>query len=166
MSRKEELLVPGQADLELRQILERCKTLQLATMGSEGPEASYAPFLLHEDALYIFVSQLASHTKNLINASVVGVMLIEDEAESRNLFARNRVALQCVVSEIQTDAESYEQVMLLYRQRHGATVDLLRTLPDFRLFRLDPEKGRLVLGFGRAFRINLPDFRLEAIEAQ
>lgn len=165
MSRNEESHMPEQAEPELSQMFEQCKTLQLATQGPGGPEASYAPFLFHEDALYIFVSQLASHTKNLMNASSVGVMLIEDEAVSRNLFARNRVALQCDVSEIKVDTESYEPVMLLYRQRHGPTVDLLRTLPDFRLFRLGPEQGRLILGFGRAFRINLPGFQLEAIEA-
>ncbi len=165
MSRKQEPQVPEEAGQQLELILEQCKTLQLATLGPEGPEASYAPFLFNEDALYIFVSQLASHTKNLINASVVGVMLIEDEAVSRNLFARNRMTLQCVVSEVKADAESYERIMALYRQRHGPTVDLLRTLPDFKLFRLAPEQGRIVLGFGRAFRISLPGFQLEAIEA-
>lgn len=150
---------------QLTALIEGCKTLQLATLGPDGAEASYSPFLFDEDALYIFVSQLASHTKNLINSQTVGVMLIEDEADSRNLFARNRMTFQCLVSEVKTDAPCYEPIMDLYRQRHGETVDLLRTLPDFILFRLKPERGRLILGFGRAFRLSMPGFVLEAIES-
>lgn len=165
MSRKEEPQAPEQVGQQLMTLLERCKTLQLATLGPDGPEASYSPFLFNEGVLFIFVSQLASHTQNLINSSAVGVMLIEDEANSRNLFARNRMTLQCHVSEVKVDAEAYEPMMDLYRQRHGPTVDLLCTLPDFMLFRLTPVRGRLILGFGRAFRIGLPGFELVAIES-
>ncbi len=165
MSRKEEQQTPEQTGQQLIALLDRCKTLQLATSGVDGPEASYSPFLFREDALYIFVSQLAGHTGNLISSPRVGVMLIEDEADSRNLFARNRMTLQCYASEVKADAESYESIMERYRQRHGPTVDLLRRLPDFVLFKLTPEKGRLVLGFGRAFRISLPNFELETIES-
>ncbi|WP_299199155.1 pyridoxamine 5'-phosphate oxidase family protein [uncultured Amphritea sp.] len=155
----------SQAFQQLDRLLQLSNTLQLATQGETGPEASYSPFVFSGGNLYIFVSQLASHTRNLMRSPAAGVMLIEDEASSRNIFARNRITLQCHASEIAGDDKEYEPVMRLYRERHGPTVDLLRTLPDFRLFRLIPRQGRLVLGFGRAFTLEMPGFKLQPITA-
>lgn len=158
--------VDHQAVEQLNSLLQTGKTLQLATLGDNGPEASYSPFILSGGYFYIFVSKLASHTLNLMRSPAVGVMLIEDEAVSRNLFARNRLALQCLACEVRRDVGEYDQIMALYRERHGATVDLLLTLPDFKLFRLTPEQGRLVLGFGRAFTLQMPGFQLQPVIAE
>ncbi|MDX2421657.1 MAG: pyridoxamine 5'-phosphate oxidase family protein [Amphritea sp.] len=147
-------------------LLESSQTLQLATSGEAGPEASYAPFIFSQGALYIYISQLAGHTANVIRSSAVGVMLIEDEATSRNQFARNRITLQCTAEVVDSDSSEYEARMTLYRQKHGATVDLLRSLPDFMLFRLTPLQGRLVIGFGRAFTLQMPGFHLQPITAK
>ncbi|MBN0988587.1 HugZ family pyridoxamine 5'-phosphate oxidase [Amphritea pacifica] len=155
-----------QAVEQLNHLLHDSKTLQLATQGESSPEASYSPFVLSDNQLYIFVSQLASHTVNLMRSPAVGVMLIEDEAVSRNLFARNRVSLQCQASEVDRNTPEYDAVMELYRERHGPTVELLSTLPDFILFRLTPEQGRLVLGFGKAFSIQMPGFQLQPVTAE
>lgn len=149
----------------LHRLFESSQGLQLATQGEAGPEASYAPFILLEGQLYIFISQLAGHTQNLLASPAVGVMLIEDEAQSRNQFARNRLTLHCHADVVELEAPEYEPIMLCYRQRHGATVDLLRSLPDFMLFRLTPLSGRLVVGFGRAFNVQMPDFQLQPITA-
>lgn len=155
-----------QAVEQLNHLLHDSKTLQLATQGESCPEASYSPFVLSDNQLYIFVSQLASHTVNLMRSPTVGVMLIEDEAVSRNLFARNRVSLQCQASEVDRNTPEYDAVMELYRERHGPTVELLSTLPDFMLFRLTPGQGRLVLGFGKAFSIQMPGFQLQPVTAE
>lgn len=157
---------PVTDEVELfKSLFESSQSVQLATQGQAGPEASYAPFIYAEEALYIFISQLASHTDNLMRSSTVGVMLIEDEVNSRNPFARNRIMLQCVAKEIQADASGYKSLLLRYREKHGPTVDLLCSLSDFKLFRLTPQQGRLVIGFGRAFTIQMPGFRLEPIRA-
>ncbi len=152
-----------QAYEQFDSLLQLSHTVQLATEGEAGPEASYSPFVFSEGHLYIFISELASHTLNLMRCPAVGIMLIEDETNSRNIFARNRITLQCHAGEIARDDDQYETIMQLYRERHGPTVDLLRTLPDFRLFRLAPQQGRLVLGFGRALTIEMPDFKLQPI---
>ncbi|WP_206441598.1 HugZ family protein [Amphritea opalescens] len=149
----------------LEHLLASSQALQLATLG-EGPEASYAPFVFTEGALYIYISELAGHTENLMRSSAVGAMLIEDEAASRNQFARNRIMLQCSAAEVGADTEEYDAVLALYREKHGPTVDLLRSLPDFILFRLTPREGRLVIGFGRAFTLQLPGFQLQPITAK
>jgi putative heme iron utilization protein len=45
--------------------------------------------------------------------------------------------------------------MLLFKRKFGKVFDLVRPLPDFALFRLIPEVGLYVRGFGQAFEISL-----------
>ena len=39
-------------------------------------------------------------------------------------------------------------------ERHGEIVDTLRRLADFQLFRLTPDGGVFVMGFGQAYAID------------
>lgn len=153
------------ANLILAELLSSCRSVQLASQGKRGPEASYTPFLYEDGDFYILISELAGHTENLIAHPTVGVMLIEDEEKSRNLFARTRLTLQCRAVKVKAETEEQSRLLDLYQQRHGDTVALLRTLPDFHLFRLSPDTGRFVIGFGRAFRVALPGFELQPITA-
>ena len=79
------------------------KTLHLSTITKEGlPNASYAPYVFgqlegDEGNLYIFVSQLASHTQDLLANAKVSVLLMQDEVDARQIFARRRINYQCLV---------------------------------------------------------------------
>jgi heme iron utilization protein len=44
--------------------------------------------------------------------------------------------------------------MAQYRDHFGPIVDLLTSLPDFQLFKLNPTSGQLVLGFGQAYEVS------------
>lgn len=131
------------------------QTLGLSTLSEDGkPKASYAPFVMDEAGnLYIYVSGLASHTQDLIANPVASVILMRDEHDTRQIFARQRASYQCDV-EIVTDDEAEYAVMLdKLEQRFGNVVELLRGLPDFILFRLRPYEGQFVMGFGKAYTL-------------
>ena len=49
------------------------------------------------------------------------------------------------------------------QDKFGEVVGVLRSLSDFHLLALRPESGRYVIGFGRAFTINLSDGTLRHI---
>ena len=155
---------PESPEQHLQSLLERCKTLQLATTGAAGAEASYCPFIFRDGAFYVFTSELASHTVNMLSNPALGIMLITDESASRNLFARSRLTLQCQAEKLARDNQQWPELMEQMQQRHGDTVALLRTLADFHLFRLMPESGRLIIGFGKAYQVTLPGFILEQVE--
>lgn len=139
----------------LNKLHNTCQTLQLATVTPSGePEASYAPYLFENGSYYIFVSELASHTQNLLHNPQASIMLIESEADARNPFARKRFSAQCLAVETNREAENYEPILDQLEQRFGSTIGMLRTLPDFHLFELQPQQGRLVIGFGKAFELN------------
>ena len=140
----------------LKKLHNTCQTLQLATVAPSGePEASYAPYLYQDGSYYIFISELASHTQNLLHNPQVSIMLIESEADARNPFARKRFTAQCLTVEINREADNYEPILDQLEQRFGSTVGMLRTLPDFHLFELQPQQGRLVIGFGKAFELDV-----------
>ncbi len=137
----------------LGQLLKCAKTLQLATLDALGePSISYAPFV-RDDAghFYIFVSLLSSHTQEILQHSQLAVLLIEDEQMARQIFARTRVTYRCVAEVVAREAAEYAPLLDAMEARFGNVVGLLRGLGDFVMFRLVPQSGRFVMGFGQAF---------------
>jgi putative heme iron utilization protein len=144
-----------QIRLQVAELLRQCGSLQMATLNQESlPEISYTPFLWRDGQLYIFVSELARHTRNLKAKPVLSVLLIEDEVTAKNPFARKRMTLRCEALPTGRDDGSAEAVLNAFEQRHGPTVAMLRSLPDFQLFRLVILEGTLVRGFGQAFSLD------------
>jgi len=141
------------------------QTLLLSTASAIGvPDISYAPFVRdHAGLFYIYVSEMASHTVNLLNNPQASALFILPESATSNLFARERAVLSCSVKEIMRDDEIYADRIQALQDKFGGVVSVLRSLSDFHLFALRPESGRYVIGFGRAFTINLNDGTLRHI---
>lgn len=145
------------------QLIQNQQTLLLATVSDQGePECSYAPYVKGQnDVFYIFASELAIHTKHMLETLKVSVLFIKPEQKTKNFFARERVVFGCTVSEISQDDELYNLHLDKMNDQFGETVGLLRSLSDFHLLALTPRKGRYVAGFGKAFAINLADGSLD-----
>ena len=141
------------------------QTLLLSTASAIGvPDISYAPFVRdHAGLFYIYVSEMACHTANFLNNPQASALFIRPESASKNLFARERAVLSCSVKEIMRDDEIYTNQIQALQDKFGEVVSLLRSLSDFHLFALRPESGRYVIGFGRAFTINVNDGTLHHI---
>lgn len=137
----------------LGQLLESAKTLQLATLDASGePSISYAPFVRDDEGhFYIFISGLASHTQEVLQHPVVAVMVIADEQDARQIFARTRATYRCAAEVVAREMAIYPQILDAMEERFGNVVSLLRGLGDFVMFRLTPQSGRFVMGFGQAF---------------
>ncbi len=151
---------------ELKEYAASCQALQqgkrsllLSTLSEAGlPDISYAPYWQNEQGEFcIFVSRLAAHTMNLLANPVCSVLFIEDETESRNLFARERLSYRCEVEEAHTDSAGYVSTLDSMEAHLGSTIQLLRGLPDFHLFKLKPQRGSYVVGFGKAFEVDPVD---------
>jgi len=138
------------------------RSLMLGTIDGAGmPLVSYAPFAQDDSGdLLIAVSALAAHQPALAAASRVSVMLIEDEAATRQVFARTRLTLECEITPSQGAAR--REVFAALRERFGEIADLLEGLGDFHAYRLRPRRGQFVMGFGAAFI--LPNGRIDAME--
>jgi len=97
---------------------------------------------------------MAKHTSQIRRSGKASVMLIEDESAAENLFARKRLTVDCDTKVISRDSDEWNEIIRKMEERHGETMSSLKNLVDFDLFRLVPIEGRLVLGFGRAYRIH------------
>lgn len=150
---------------EIRALRDHRRSVLLATADAQGrPHASYAPFLSDEhDQIYVYVSALAAHTRNLEGVAKASLLFIEDEADSPNIFARRRLSLDCRVDTIARDTPRWSSLLDRMAERHGRIVTTLRTLPDFRLLTLIAERGNYVRAFGQAYRLHGP--HLEQITA-
>lgn len=138
----------------LAELQGKMQSVQLSTVGDDGePHSGYTPFLLDDNQLIVFVSQLALHTRDLLANGQASAMIITDEAEASQIFARTRVTYQCKAEVVARDAQEYDSLLNRFEERHGKMIGLLRQLPDFVLFRLVPQRGQLVMGFGKAYRM-------------
>jgi len=143
------------------------QTLILSTQAQTGTlETSVAPCVLVDGVVYIFVSELAAHTQNLLwtiehnsnlpdeKSILVSGLFVADESETEQLFARERITLQFVPTEILADETQYQTVLQKMAQQFGEVMSVLTSLPDFHLIALKPKKGGYVKGFGQAFAFN------------
>ncbi|ALP43405.1 heme utilization protein HutZ [Aeromonas schubertii] len=154
MSERQERL-QGRLQPEIREFRDACRTLQLATVDADGtPNASYAPFVLQEDGYYVLISEIARHARSLQQVPRVSLMLIEDEGSARELFARKRLTFDACAEVVSRDDVRWEQAIAALEGRFGEIVKGLSNLQDFVLFRLRPEQGLFVKGFGQAFRVS------------
>ncbi|MEM8857211.1 MAG: pyridoxamine 5'-phosphate oxidase family protein [Chloroflexota bacterium] len=128
----------------------------LATVSADGsPLASYTPFAVDADmTFYIFISGLAQHTANLEHNPLASLMLIADEAATKQIFARPRLTFDCQASKLARDSNAWQEAASLYEARFSNFFKLIRDLQDFSMYKLIPLEGVLVAGFGQAFTVS------------
>lgn len=154
------MLIPMNEELqtalsEMELLLDRVRSAILASVDSKGqPLSSYAPVWIdgHKN-FHVYISSLAKHTSQIKRSGMASVMIIEDEADAENLFARKRLTVDCEAEVVVRDSDDWNETMALMEERLGETVSSLKGMTDFDLIRLEPGEGRLVLGFGRAYRV-------------
>ncbi|MFL1468262.1 HugZ family pyridoxamine 5'-phosphate oxidase [Paraclostridium bifermentans] len=139
----------------MENLLKSQKSLMISSLSkNSNPEVSYAPFIMKNNKLYIYISKAANHYFNLLENNKCSVMIIEDENESKSIFARQRVSFSCEV-EIKQDDANY--ILDEFEKIHGSQIIMVLKSLDFDVFELNIKSGRLVKGFGQAFDIEIVD---------
>lgn len=140
----------------MNELLEKQQSLLISSLSPNGvPEVSYAPFVMKDKSVYVYLSKLANHNPNLTENPQCSVMAILDESETKNIFARERISFECVAKKSETINQEIEE---LYIDRHGRkNYEHIKTAHDFDWFELEIQKGRLVQGFGKAFDVTIED---------
>ncbi|KKC99767.1 MULTISPECIES: heme utilization protein HutZ [Photobacterium] len=158
MSEVKQERLQNRLEPQIQAFRDTCQTLQLATVDSEGkPNVSYAPFALLDDGYYVLISKIARHARNLLENPQVSLMMIEDEATSKTIYARTRLTFEANVVLVERDTERWQLGVAALKARFGEIVDGLSGLEDFKLFRLEPTHGLFVKGFGQAFQVTGDD---------
>ena len=146
-----------EATVEKNQLLEKMQTIILSTTDSKGiPNSSYAPSVMHGGSFYIFISELSKHTKNLTDQPSNSFMVIEDEKDAANIFARKRLTFKSKARKVERGNSEWDSKIKLLEDKFE-TIAYLKNMGDFHLFELKPSEGLLVYGFGKAFRLTGPN---------
>ena len=128
------------------------------TSPNSQPQASYAPCVIDAQRnIYIFVSGLSAHTQNLHTTGQASALFIEDEAKAKQLFARKRLSYSCIATLLERNSDQWNEIAQQFTDRFGNIVEVMIDLPDFRIFQLQPQSGRFVIGFGAAYKVDSND---------
>jgi putative heme iron utilization protein len=140
---------------EILAMINTRKSLMLSSLDNDGfPYASYAPYASGDDCLYILISELAVHAKNLQQEPKASVLIIEDEDSAEELFARLRIVYKVLAEKINIDTDEWHTGLANLTARHGERIPFLSSMSDFKLFKLRPVSGRYIKGFGKAYQIS------------
>ena len=139
---------------ELREFMNSRHSLLLATLDEDGaPYASYAPFAANDACFYVILSEIAIHARNLQHHPQASVLIIEDEDSAEEPFARRRVNYRVQAELLPYRSEAWHAGMARLVDRFGERPAQLGRHVDFKLFRLAPDRGRYVKGFGKAYEL-------------
>lgn len=142
--------------LEVESFLETFQTLVIASLTPEGlPHASTAPYVRMGSDFYILISTVAQHGRNLLANPDISLLFAEDESQCAQPFARKRVTIEARASETVRPDPMYAAIIeRLKAHFNPELVGSLTQMGDFHLFRLSPLGGSVVMGFGKAYRLN------------
>lgn len=140
---------------EIEEFKKNNRTLQIATVSKDGmPNVSYSPFILLENNYYILISTIARHTRNLLHDPRLSFMIIEDEQQSKKIYARKRLTFDANATLIQRDSMLWKNAIEALQTRFGDIINDLSNFSDFSLFQLKPNEGLYVKGFGKAYEVS------------
>ncbi|MBA3026086.1 MAG: heme iron utilization protein [Sulfurimonas sp.] len=139
----------------MKTFLENIQTAVIGSLNEAGhPFSSYAPYVYENNRFYIYISDIATHSKNLKRSSSSSLFFIEDESKTENLFARKRISLECEAAFIPRDSLHFEEVLNLFEEKFDASmVQMLKKMVDFNLVEFEVKAGEATFGFGEAYVI-------------
>ena len=140
----------------VQQLLRQSRTACLASMGEHGPEASMAPFAIHDGNMLLHLSALAKHTGNIEREANIGLMICTAETVSDSPLALPRVSLQGKVTAVGAeDLAAAKQAYL----KSIPDAEPLFAFADFRMFQFSPVRVHWVGGFGKARKVSLQQWQ-------
>jgi len=122
------------------------------------PFGSIAPYAIDRGGeAVILISDIAQHTKNIIENNRVSLTMVEDERANDDVQDLGRITYvgTAVVVE-DADTDSRERYYLHYPRSRNYHLD-----HDFTFYRLKLERVRYIGGFGEIYWVELADFLLK-----
>ena len=142
-----------QIELKKKKLIENNNSMIISVNGDDSTDLGYAPYIFYENYYYIFVSELSTHVKLLLKQKVGTFMIINDETNSQNIWARIRLKFSAKIEVVIRDSEDFSIICEKIRYKHGKTMNLIKQFSDFHLIKIIPSRGTFISGFGNAFNL-------------
>ena len=141
-----------------RELIARENEASLGTIEGEIPYVSVTSYLFEPGegerlgSIYLLLSDLARHTKNLKKNKTVSLLIVESKPEV-SIQQRARVT---VVGEIAGVSVEGEKRLREKFRRALPWSEMWLSLPDFHFYRLRPSEVSWIGGFAQAQSIKIP----------
>ncbi len=146
----------------LMSLLRTQPVASLATLHKGAPAVSMVPLALLPDGtgFVIHVSQLATHTQDMLHNPAVALLVTAPLAVGDSPLALPRASVQGLAHPCPSDSPRYREARKAYLAKLPDAEPLF-SFGDFSLFVIEPESLRWVAGFGRA--MSVVDERMRAV---
>jgi putative heme iron utilization protein len=142
----------------LRQLVHGRNIAALGTLHGGKPFVSMVPFATTGGALVIHISQLASHTRDVLKNPEVSVLITESESADKMPQMLARVTLQGRARLLERDNRNYAAARAAYAERFPDAASLFE-FSDFKLFLVRPLSARVIAGFAQAVTVTAEEFK-------
>ncbi len=144
----------------LRQMLAQQDVAALGTLHEGTPFVSMVPYALLPDSaeFVIHVSQLATHTRDMLDHPAVGLMVSAPRAPALPAQALARLSIQGQARQLVADDDRYAAARQAYLARFPDSEPMFG-FADFSLFVIAPTTLRFVGGFAQARSLSGDGFR-------
>jgi heme iron utilization protein len=145
--------------LALRSLLESQQVGSLATLHKGEPAVSMVPYALLPKGrgFVVHVSQLATHTTDMLSNPAVGLLVIAPPATSPSAQALPRASIKGNAQQLTSDSPGYSQARAFYLSRFPESEEMF-SFSDFSLFVVEVRSVRFVGGFGQARSVTAEQF--------
>lgn len=131
------------------------RSVLLTTISRHGvPDSSYEDYVRHDEDYYIYASELAPLTRNLLETGSASMLFVEGGQLDKVEHSHKRVVINTSVSRVERDSPGFRKILKLFLQRFSDFPRMLASLPEFHLFRITPLNGTYVRGFAKAFPLD------------
>jgi putative heme iron utilization protein len=143
----------------LARLIRSQRSAALGSLRNGAPFVSMVLYVAEPDfsAFILHISRLAHHTQDILKDPRVSLMIAEPDLGAQDPQTLARVSILGQAAVIGPDDPNLENARSLYLQKYPQAA-LNFGLGDFALFRIRPEKGRYVAGFGQIYNLKPDDF--------
>jgi hypothetical protein len=151
-------MTPEQAG-RLADLLLGQRLLALGVVADGVPIVGLLPYAVAADrrALYVQASTLARHTRGLVAGAPWSGIVHEPDGDDVDPLRVPRLQLEGVVDPLTASHPELAAAVRAFLTRFPQVAATLE-LPDFALYRLELQGGRMVLGFGQATNLSREHF--------
>lgn len=138
----------------LAHLIRSRRVAALGTIHDGEPNLAMVAYAFAEDfsALYIHVSRLGKHSKDMENDPHVSLLITQSDDARPDPQTLERVSIRGTAELLPRTRADYARIKSLYLARFP-TAEQFFSLGDFNLWTITPKGGRFVAGFGRAFNL-------------
>ena len=133
---------------DIQSFLQSHRQATLAVSADNIPHTAMVSYVWHARAALIHLSNLAPHKRQLLANPRCSLLIAEPDDGRVEVMSLARVILQGTAAMLDKASAEYADAKAAFLAQLPSA-ELMFGLPDFDLFRIQPDGGRYIAGFGK-----------------